>query len=242
MCELPWIGLGGTFPKLSKFRLYASSIFVSSKSFQHKQEGASLSQAVNHAGNKNLRVGPNYPIFPSERCFLHNSAKKTPAETPPKHMCHAAMLNQIVVSHHHHWDSPMGLEWYYYGTHRRRKDDHDLSGSPLKTPRSLRCQSCCSQGHQIRPPPVAHRSAPAPGQAIWLALYQGSDSRCETKKSRTKFVLSHTKLVLQKMLFFSNVFNHSTSGNINVSKMYHYVPLRYLRQSNVTMFEPQMLF
>ena len=39
-------------------------------------------------------------------------------------MCHAAMLNQIVVSHHHHWDSPMGLEWYYYGTHRRRKDDH----------------------------------------------------------------------------------------------------------------------
>ena len=25
-------------------------------------------------------------------------------------------------------------------------------------------------------------------------------------------------------------------------KMYHYVPLRYLRQSNVTMFEPQMLF
>ena len=201
MCELPWIGLGGTFPKLSKFRLYASSIFASSKSFQHKQEGASLSQSVNHAGNKNLRVGPNYPIFPSDRCFLFYSAKKTPAETPPKHMCHAAMLNQIVVSHHHHWDSPMGLEWYYYGTHRR-KDDHDLSASPLKTPRSLRCQSCCSQGHQIRPPPVAHRSAPAPGQAIFGPLSRIGLSLRNQKKVAQSLSYLTQNWFSKKMFFF----------------------------------------
>ena len=91
-----WIAMNwpwrDTFPNCPSSDFTPVQFSFRAESFQHKQEGASLSQAVNHAGNKNLRVGPNYPIFPSERCFLHNSAKKTPAEPPPKHMCHAAML------------------------------------------------------------------------------------------------------------------------------------------------------